>query len=590
MTPPTFTEAEASLQTDESEGGMTAEKHNAIWNDIFAATRGSNKCLSEKTAEKWFEEVVSQKDPEGHYKSVIAPKIEGLLKTREAYDEITQELGDFPESKSFKRLSPEAFWKLIPAERKVYLKEAGNFIDRQIKLKKRVEKIRGSLFQQFVKVTHDELGASSTRDIETLKQGLKHVPLEDADVAGWESFLEKGVQSANQLYNRLKSTLKSERDKGVIGEHIVEEREKMFKNTNIDYKVKEQYIEKTLQKERIGEWRHNKMEWQGVVDLLDPQEVLATNPQVAYALNENNFLEMRWPERQEIVLALKAHLMSQEELSPARKIAYMKKNIQTAVDSKNWSWAMEEISRCRSLAPNDQWLREMNVYIQSQQDAPESIEQDDPFKINQEIQDLHRQISGLAHEMYADAMERGLDEASAIFTGMYNLVWVQEHGYTTAQKSREQAESKFNKEKTQEYIEDGHSRRLEHNILDGDTAHHSAIRDDCKKAQMLHISDKEGAAVTVDKFSEHKNDHLFTYWSTIHLTDLSYERHREIVRNINFPMKERLKKLHALGYSFTRSGAPRKVGGGAPSPTKTVAQQAKPSAPVDTSAKNVLAS
>ncbi|UPA22288.1 hypothetical protein K8942_04530 [Candidatus Peribacteria bacterium] len=228
-------------------------------------------------------------------------------------------------------------------------------------------------------------------------------------------------------------------------------------------------------------------------------------------------------------------------------------------DTHDWEEAEELLNEAKALDPENRAVQSMDRYLRAHR--PRIVEEKEDLEAEELVTDLRmmlKNIPGMMGKTYERAMLLGSQELSAITTGAYNLVWVHEHRYSTPQKDRIASESDFNKDKTRNYIEDGHSRKLEHNILGGDTAHPNAIRDECKKAQMVHIQDKEGAAVTVDKFKQKQDDKLFLYWTTLHFDDVSYEEHRRVVRNYNYPLKTKMRALDKMGYKFTLDGAPQK--------------------------------
>lgn len=233
--------------------------------------------------------------------------------------------------------------------------------------------------------------------------------------------------------------------------------------------------------------------------------------------------------------------------------------IRHSMDTHDWEEAEELLEKAKTMDAEHPAVQSIERFLSAHRPKiAEEKEHKDAMELLTELRGYRKHIPGMMGDGYQDAMERGAEATRAFCVGTFNQVWVHEHNYSTPAKDRKEASSDFNKQKTEYYIGNGHSKKLEHNILDGNTAHQQAVNDECVKAQVLHIGDKDGCKTAVKEFEEHRNDEPFLYWSTLHFVDVPYERHRLVVRNYNYRIKTAMRALDALGYKFTVSGMPEK--------------------------------
>ncbi len=284
------------------------------------------------------------------------------------------------------------------------------------------------------------------------------------------------------------------------------------------------------------------------------------SPRGLRVLTANAFLLLNYEQRmsylQEVRLRIKDS-DSPEEKDPA--LDSMKKRIRHLLDTKDWDDAAAVLTIAQARYDDDEDLDSMQEYLRTHaQKKPsqqlEEKETPDPMEIAENMRAMIREMPEDLQWMYLNAMRKGPRVFGRLLQLMYNRVWVYEHNYGNEHADRIHAESEFNKEQTEHYIENGHSRKFERNIIEGDTASRAAIRDDCHKPQVLYMGD-QGRESVLDKVEINAENELFGYWTTLVPKDLSYARHRNIVRNHNYKLKQGMKQLDKMGYMFTLHGS-----------------------------------
>lgn len=155
--------------------------------------------------------------------------------------------------------------------------------------------------REYVRITFHELGAASWRQTQELLDGLNHKPANEKELEGWENFVNNGLQdqlkSARKLYfEQLMDPLLGQLDK-TISKRVLEEMNKKFKDSNVDYKQKESYIQRILP-ERIREWK--KVKERRDFLMKHPNLKKITSKQVKNLgafLDEKRFIDLKYPDR-----------------------------------------------------------------------------------------------------------------------------------------------------------------------------------------------------------------------------------------------------------------------------------------------------
>jgi len=155
--------------------------------------------------------------------------------------------------------------------------------------------------------------------------------------------------------------------------------------------------------------------------------------------------------------------------------------------------------------------------------------------------------------IYIQALTSGYATFSALTTLMYNRVWCHRHGYLTGEAEATQAVSDENKMKTRFYIDEGHTKQLERNIIAGETAEKSAIRKECMSPQVLYTG-SNGMSAVLARVRQQKDNWGFRYWTTLVPLDVEYGLHAFIVEHLHPPLKKGLRYLETHGIPFSLIG------------------------------------
>lgn len=271
----------------------------------------------------------------------------------------------------------------------------------------------------------------------------------------------------------------------------------------------------------------------------------------------DQFLLLNYPQRatylEEATMRLNSSVNDPGELN---RLTF---RIRHSMDTHDWEEAEELLEKAKEMDPDNLAVQSIDRFLRAHRPKiAEEKESKEADELLTELRSYRKHIPGMMGDGYQNAMERGPEATRAFCVGTFNRVWVHEHHYSTPEKDRKEAHSDVNKAKTKYYIGNGHTSTIEHNILNGDTAKHQAVNDECVAAQILHIGDKDGCMTAVDEFEEHQNDEPFLYWSTLHFADVSYAQHRLVVRNYNYKIKTAIRALDELGYKFTIAGPAEK--------------------------------
>lgn len=495
----TLESAESSSPSSEKEG-----HYPDIWSALEQASTGPQQYLDPQTAKRWYEKTRQAPRPQLYFEQVIVERMKRSKSTRELFDALTTALTKGGASKGFICLTPAQFWALSKNERHSYLEKGKEQLEKQRTLNERIAQLRGKTFEQFVQITHRRLGASSTKDIQELSQGLQFIPLDSQEIEKWEQFLQNAIASAQELHGTMmKQLLDAQIGERIISKRVVAERIQKFKDTTIDYKQKEQYV-KNMLPERIKEWRRVKQSRDDLMRQPDVRKLTATVPRLDVFLDEDKFLELKFHERAALV-----------------------ENVEYALYTYGDPEPPEQKSKIPSLKETLEARDRLRHFVR--------------FEAGTSVQ-----------HSYTAVMAMGYRQTKRFLQLMYNRVWVHERGYSNQLLDQKEGSSKGNKQKTEERIENGHEWRFEHNIIEGSTAQKEAIRDECKKPQVLHMG-RDGQQAVVDKVRANCDNEQFGYWTTLVPKELSYAKHSDLVKNFHYQIKCDMKLLEQAGMAFTLS-------------------------------------
>lgn len=280
------------------------------------ATRGSQQYLSEKTARRWYQEARQEESPRAYFEDVIRDRMERAEQVRIDFDEVTEKLKNQGITPSFAVLSPEKFWKLSGKERRAYLEEAQDTLEKQRTFESRWKTIAEKV-REFTHITFDELHAASKKETQQLLDGLKYKPKNEKELEGWEKYVEgtmqDQIQSARELYyERFMNPLLEELDKSVSARTIKELQEK-FWDENVGYKEKERYI-LTVLPERIGKWKAVRQQRERLLKHPGLKKLKSGKVKgLSDFLDNDKFLALKYPHRKGIADMVESILNAQDK-------------------------------------------------------------------------------------------------------------------------------------------------------------------------------------------------------------------------------------------------------------------------------------
>ena len=112
--------------------------------------------------------------------------------------------------------------------------------------------------------------------------------------------------------------------------------------------------------------------------------------------------------------------------------------------------------------------------------------------------------------------------------------------YTSEEEQFAEVQNAKYKQKTEEYIEEGHSTEVEKNMVWGSTADKHAIREECSSAQIIYMeSDAEAQLAVFHKIDKLKDKEDFGYWTDLKPVSMPPSKHDFFVHHDS----KRLKKL-----------------------------------------------
>ncbi len=241
-------------------------------------------------------------------------------------------------------------------------------------------------------------------------------------------------------------------------------------------------------------------------------------------------------------------------------VSRLKMRIRHALYDDDWEGAEEYLAEATSIDADDLELKSMQNYLKQYRTDQMETKEEDPQKV---MDDLRMIISGI-EEPHRSLVIKPLEEAkkgpeaakelNAILQMWGNLKWILTRGYWNEEMGQQDLQNPLHKERTKQYIEDGHSKGVEKNILDGDTNVDEAVRDECNAAQILYVdssSPKATAEAIYGKVKRNKDDPRFGYWTTLIATNMSYARQEEIRSQVKGPLRTGLSFLIKNNLSFT---------------------------------------
>jgi hypothetical protein len=368
-----------------------------------------------------------------------------------------------------------------------------------------------------------------------------------------EAALDAKEIGADGLYDEARDELKGYADQGIMHPSKVGVwLGRIFRNRRKPEEAR-QIIEKIL-RPNAERWAEVRAEF----DRVDT-ELAKDVPRGFNRLSDDAFLMLDYRKRTTYCSLAWVRLENVEETN--KQLASLKLRARHELDTEDWEGADETITNALQLSGDNRELLSMQAYLRAHRSDESEKKGEkpnpDPQKLVEELRTIVSLVPDAVQPMYIEALQKGPEVFYRLLQVFFNRVWCEENGHLNREKERKQSQSEWNKEQTRKYAEEGHSEKLEHNILDGDTAVDSAIRDDCSKPQLLYMSSM-GQQSVMKKIEMNAGNESFGYWTTI-IPPLSYNSHAFMVKNLHYPMKSRLRTLISTGHHFTMSGKVQKV-------------------------------
>ena len=321
--------------------------------------------------------------------------------------------------------------------------------------------------------------------------------------------------------------------------------------------------------------RPNALRWEEARDkFLDLEETMDKNgtPRGMPRISLEEFLLKTYKQKTSYLSLLELRLEDIPEKN--QRLAALKLSIRHNLDTEDWEGAEEELRDAMRIGPDDRELRSMRAFIRNHRpnNGTKQKENPDPTKILEDMRTMIHAMPTDLQWLYTRAAMDGPLVFNQLLRLSYNRVWVHEHGYATQAADVQNAEDEHNKTLTRHYMEEGHSRLFERNIIDGDTSAEGAIRDKCTKPQMLYVGSM-GKEATLRKIRKNAEDWGFGYWTTLIPDGVDFSIHRSIVKEQHHRLKSGMRMLDRMGYRYTSSGEPVKKASAIPKakkPTRSV--------------------
>jgi hypothetical protein len=299
-------------------------------------------------------------------------------------------------------------------------------------------------------------------------------------------------------------------------------------------------------------WRETKEDFDRLNEAMDKDGI----PRGFRPVNSHDFLLMDYKQRTSYCATTWIRLENVEEEN--KEIAGLKLSIRHCLDTEDWEGASQGIKKAFALRSDDRELKSMQTFLECHGfteivDEDNEQAEDSDQELMDEARELMSKLSPGSRWIAEKAFEDSLQSGLSFLWILYNRIWVHEHGYANQAQDSFHAENEANKENTRQYMKDGHTRYLERNIIDGDTADESAIRDNCTKPQVLYVG-QMGRDATLQKVITNKNNFGFNYWTTYVPDDEPYAIQNDFVKNYMYRLKQVMRKLDKRGIRYSKAG------------------------------------
>lgn len=349
------------------------------------------------------------------------------------------------------------------------------------------------------------------------------------------------------LHARVKEQLKGYAEEGILHKSKVGTwMKRVFTDTATPDEINA-FLSDTLEP-YAGRWREAREEF----DTLQKSMKDGNVPRGFKPLSLDQFLLKDYDAR--MAYLSEATLRLDLNLEGSSELVDLKLHIRYALDTEDWREAAEYLEKARALDPLDRDVLSMGEYLRTH--GEETVETDEsPTELNELLRSIvTSHAPGSLQSLSMRALEKGKDVFCRFAQMVYNRSWVQRHvPSVTSLTERQAAEDKRNHELTKQRMEEGHGKKLEHNVLGGDTAQEEAINDSPVKPQNIFMHD-DGKDAVITKIEKNAQNEKFGYWTNLIPTDVPFELQDDFVTNWLYPLKSGIRKLEKMGYRFTLDG------------------------------------
>lgn len=306
-------------------------------------------------------------------------------------------------------------------------------------------------------------------------------------------------------------------------------------------------------------WRSAREEY----DVLSSQMKTTGTPRGFSPVASEEFLMKSYDQR------LAYNRMLESRLSPEGKSAVqLTDSIWNALDQKDWYDAERLIGFLETQFPSHRELGPMVRFLathrSSEDEAAEKKERAEMTdeQINAEVNQFIGRYPWL-RVMLLECIEKDTrnpqdqcGRTRLIARMLYNLVWAEQRGFTSEREQEKDIHDERYKERTKTYIEEGHSKELEKNMVWGDTADELAIREDCTTAQIINVTTETDSQMAVVNAIDNRNlwkKERFGYWSDLKVVGMPLSSHHEFVEPDSRRLKWLMWQMHDRKMIFTGS-------------------------------------
>ncbi len=255
--------------------------------------------------------------------------------------------------------------------------------------------------------------------------------------------------------------------------------------------------------------------------------------------------------------------MLEQRLHPEGKPASaLCAQIWNAFDQEDWYDAKQLIGILETNFSQHPDFSAMVQYLESHRDDEQDPEKKEELSDDEIVAEGNRMLKGnpAIRILLGKAMEKDTQpprdfrspRSRMIGRILYNTQWAEKHGYTNEEEQLKDIKDDLHKKRTEEYVEEGHSKDIEKNMIWGSTADKLAIRKKCTTAQLIYMkSDPESQLAVFEAVDELKGKEDVEYWTDLKPVDMPLDQLHRFVNHDSKRLKWLLWQMHDRGICFS---------------------------------------